>query len=165
MNLQMTLKRRLTILAVVTTGGSAVLVSGLRAIVLFEFSTSPDFTWSIGKMAIISNIEMQVAILAANMPSLKAFYTCWRMQKLGRGQGVDLAYHQSRHLNPGRPEDIELSRKLKSSFPSVSMRNRPRDTTAASIAASEERLYEGLEPVIDTAACSSKTSSAYYSDK
>ncbi|KAI0136484.1 hypothetical protein BJ170DRAFT_677357 [Xylariales sp. AK1849] len=107
--LNMPLKRRLSVLAVVTTGGSAVLISGLRAILIFEFATSPDFTWALGKMVIISSVEIQVGILAANMPSLKAFYTCWRKDKLGRGQGADLAYSRSKSRNSRKQGDLEFS--------------------------------------------------------
>lgn len=85
----MTVRRRLTIIAVLTTGGSAVMVSGLRAIILFKFGSSPDFTWTLAEMVIISNVEMQVAIVAANMSSLKAFYVLWRKHQLGPGQGVE----------------------------------------------------------------------------
>jgi hypothetical protein len=46
----------------------------LRLIVLKEFEVSPDFTWTLGKMIIISSIEIDVAIIAANGPSLKAIW-------------------------------------------------------------------------------------------
>lgn len=104
-NLQMTLKRRLTVIAVITTGGSAVLVSGLRAIIMFEFGSSPDFTWTLGEMVIISNVEMQVAIFAANMPSLKAFYTLWRKHQLGPGEGVEGGYSSGPKANTSRLQD------------------------------------------------------------
>ncbi|KAL7782340.1 hypothetical protein V8C43DRAFT_296088 [Trichoderma afarasin] len=88
--LQMSLKRRLAVLVVLTTGGSAVLIGGLRAIILIEFSKSPDFTYSLGKMVIISSAEMSIGIIAANMPALKAFWSCWRQNKLGVGKATDL---------------------------------------------------------------------------
>ncbi|KAK4069470.1 hypothetical protein Trihar35433_6049 [Trichoderma harzianum] len=86
----MSLKRRLAVLVVLTTGGSAVLIGGLRAIILIEFSKSPDFTYSLGKMVIISSAEMSIGIIAANMPALKAFWSCWRQNKLGVGKATDL---------------------------------------------------------------------------
>ena len=100
--LNMSLQRRVAVLVVLTTGGSAVLTGGLRAIILFEFASSPDFTWSLGKMVIISNVELSVGILAANMPALKAFWTCWRQNKLGRGKGLSLS-------NGGSGRDEALS--------------------------------------------------------
>lgn len=88
LSLQMSPKRRMTVLAVVTTGGSAVVVCGLRGIILVEAATAPDFTFTLGKLLVMLNAELQVAIIAANMPALKAFYTFWRQQRLGPGQGI-----------------------------------------------------------------------------
>lgn len=118
-SLQMSAKRRMTVLAVVTTGGSAVLVCGLRGIVLVEASTSPDFTFTLGKLLVMLNIELQVAIIAANMPSLKSFYTCWRQQMLGPGQAIDAESldARSRRLASKSLGDIELqSRQPASKF-------------------------------------------------
>jgi hypothetical protein len=144
LTLKMTLKRRLAVLAVVTTGGSAVLVSGLRAIILFEFASSPDFTWALGKMVIISNVEMQVAILAANMPALKAFYSCWRKQRLGRGQGVDLVYNsKSKSKRSERLDDIEMSGgDFKTSHYTGDTGGEPQNSTVCSMTESEERPFE-----------------------
>jgi hypothetical protein len=70
--LKMTTKRRLQILAVVTTGGSSVVVSMLRLIVIDRFTKLPDFIWEVGNICIVSAAEMEVAIFAANMPGLHA---------------------------------------------------------------------------------------------
>ncbi|KAL3483921.1 hypothetical protein BJX62DRAFT_230654 [Aspergillus germanicus] len=73
-NIQASLSRRLGVIAVVTVGGVAVVVSCLRIIVLHEFAANPDFTYILGKMVIISAVELDVAIMAANAPSLKAVW-------------------------------------------------------------------------------------------
>ncbi|KAL2851911.1 hypothetical protein BJY01DRAFT_232806 [Aspergillus pseudoustus] len=73
-NIQASLSRRLGVIAVVTVGGVAVGVSCLRIIVLHEFAVNPDFTYILGKMVIISAVELNVAIMAANAPSLKAVW-------------------------------------------------------------------------------------------
>lgn len=145
--LQMSMKRRLGVLVVITTGGSAVLVGALRAIILAEFGSSPDFTWSLGKMVIISNVEMQVAILAANMPALKAFYECWRKGTLlpgsrptgassyavnnsgGDGSGAGLS---------GRRGDMEMNSGLRSG----AKRSASTDPMALTMTESEEKLFE-----------------------
>ena len=57
-----------------TAGGIAVIVSCLRIIVLHQFAVSADFTYILGKMVIISALELNVAIMAANAPSLKAVW-------------------------------------------------------------------------------------------
>ncbi|QYT04922.1 hypothetical protein H0G86_011826 [Trichoderma simmonsii] len=41
-------------------------------------------------MVIISSAEMSIGIIAANMPALKAFWSCWRQNKLGVGKATDL---------------------------------------------------------------------------
>ncbi|KAI3401818.1 hypothetical protein diail_8196 [Diaporthe ilicicola] len=108
--LQMSAKQRMTVLSVVTTGGSAVIVCGLRGIVLTEAGTSPDFTFILGKLLVMLNAEIQVAIIAANMPSLKTFYTCWRQQRLGPGQGVgaESLETRSRRIASKSRADVEL---------------------------------------------------------
>lgn len=150
LSLRMTIRRRLAVLAVVTTGGSAVLVSGLRAIILFEFSSSPDFTWALGKMVIISNVEMQVAILAANMPALKAFYSCWRKQRLGRGQGVGLVYNstgKSKSKGSERRDDVEMNSGSKD-HQRDGAKDGVQNSAGLSMNESKERLFEGRKPGI-----------------
>ncbi|KAF9639898.1 putative integral membrane protein [Lasiodiplodia theobromae] len=92
--LQMTLRRKLQVLSVICTGGAAVLVSALRLVVLLEFSRSPDFTWTLGKMIIISSFEINVAIIASNMPSMKALWTSWRDGTLSSQQSKYSQHHQ-----------------------------------------------------------------------
>ncbi|KAI9375055.1 hypothetical protein BJX61DRAFT_540203 [Aspergillus egyptiacus] len=66
--------RRIEVIAVVTFGGAAVIVACLRVIVLHEFVVNPDFTYILGSMVIVSAVELNVAIMAANAPSLKAVW-------------------------------------------------------------------------------------------
>ena len=74
----MSMKRRLQVLAVVTTGGSSVLVSCLRLIVIRRFTVTDDFIWEVGNICIVSAAEMEVAILASNMPALRALWKKFR---------------------------------------------------------------------------------------
>ncbi|OAL23202.1 hypothetical protein AYO20_11014 [Fonsecaea nubica] len=80
--LQMTWRRRLAVYSVITMGGLVVVVSGLRLIVVNQFATNPDFTYILGRMILISAVEIQVGIFAANMPGIKAFWTVWRKGEL-----------------------------------------------------------------------------------
>jgi hypothetical protein len=52
-----------------------VLVSMLRLIVLHQFEKGIDLTYTLGKLIIISSIEIDLAIIAANAPSLKIYWT------------------------------------------------------------------------------------------
>lgn len=79
----MPVKHRLQIIAVVCFGGSAVLVCALRIIVVLEFIAEPDnTTYVLAKLVIMTCIELQVAIITANMPAVKAMWTLWRTGKL-----------------------------------------------------------------------------------
>ncbi|KAL1639130.1 hypothetical protein SLS58_008217 [Diplodia intermedia] len=91
--LQMTLRRRLAVLGVLCTGGAAVLVSALRIMVLLEFSSSPDFTWTLGKMIIVSAFEINIAIIASNMPSIKALWLNWQGGTLNTSQRSKYSQH------------------------------------------------------------------------
>ena len=72
--IQASAARRLGIIATITVGGIAVIVSCLRIIILHRFAVDPDFTYILGQMVIISAIELNVAIIAASVPSLKAVW-------------------------------------------------------------------------------------------
>jgi len=70
-----TLRRKLQVITVVGFGGVAVLVSMLRLIVLCLFYVDPDFPYILWRMIVISGFEIEIAVIAANMPSIKAFWT------------------------------------------------------------------------------------------
>ncbi|KAE8444094.1 hypothetical protein EG329_000876 [Mollisiaceae sp. DMI_Dod_QoI] len=72
--IQVSLVKRITLLSIVSLGGVVVLISILRLTVLLEFQKMTDFTYSLGKIIIISCIELEVAIMAANAPSLKILF-------------------------------------------------------------------------------------------
>ncbi|KAH6714279.1 hypothetical protein DL95DRAFT_341111 [Leptodontidium sp. 2 PMI_412] len=69
--IQISLRKRLMLLSIISLGGVVVLISILRLTVLLEFQKMTNFTYSLGKIIIISCIELEVAIMAANAPSLR----------------------------------------------------------------------------------------------
>ncbi|KAL5404112.1 hypothetical protein PMIN04_012655 [Paraphaeosphaeria minitans] len=73
-NLQMTLRRRVAVLSVIGFGASAVIVACFRLIPLFELYASPDVSWILGKMVIVAALEIQLAIVASNLPAMKALW-------------------------------------------------------------------------------------------
>lgn len=93
-NLQMTVRRKIALMVVVGFGAASCLVSMLRLIVLHQFYVNPDFPFILGKMIIISCFEIQVAVIAANMPSMK---TLW----MARFKEGCLAYGSSGHPSGG----------------------------------------------------------------
>ena len=101
------LRNRIMLIGVVSLGGLAVLVSILRIIVLLEFETTTDFTYTLGKMIIISAIEIDVAIIAANGPALKTLFVKGRT-----GNTRPSHYGGSHELSSG------MSRSKKQKIPS-----------------------------------------------
>lgn len=73
-NLQMSTRRKVAVLSVISFGASAVLVACFRLIPLFELNSSPDTSYVLGKMVIVAAFEIQLAIIAVNLPSLKALW-------------------------------------------------------------------------------------------
>lgn len=77
--LQMTLRRKLTILSVLGFGIISVTVAILRLPVLVSVTSgTSDVSVDVGRMIIVAAFEVQCAIVATNLPSLKAMWTTVR---------------------------------------------------------------------------------------
>jgi hypothetical protein len=74
-HIQVSLRKRLTLISLVSLGSLVVIVSMLRIIVLNLFEKNVDLTYTLGKLIIISSIEIDLAIIAANAPSLKIYWS------------------------------------------------------------------------------------------
>lgn len=106
--IQVSLRKRLMLISIVSLGAIVVLISSLRMIVLQEFQRGTDFTYTLGKLIIISSIEIDVAIIAANGPSLKTFWSRFISRsmktKTSTGYGTtgnklsDLSSHRKRTM-------------------------------------------------------------------
>lgn len=72
--IQVSLRKRLELISIFSLGGVVVLISILRVIVLLDFQNMTDITYVLGKLIIISSIELEVAIMVANAPSLRVFW-------------------------------------------------------------------------------------------
>ncbi|KAG9191255.1 hypothetical protein G6011_09343 [Alternaria panax] len=73
--LQMSIRRKVAVLGVMAFGSSSVIIACFRLIPLMELNSSVDTSWVLGKMVIIAALEIQFAIIAVNLPSLKALWT------------------------------------------------------------------------------------------
>jgi hypothetical protein len=73
--LQMSVRRKAAVLGVLVFGSSSVIIACFRLIPLMELNDSPDTSWVLGKMVIVAALEIQFAIIAVNLPSLKALWT------------------------------------------------------------------------------------------
>ena len=74
-HIQVSLRKRLTLISIVSLGGLVVIVSMLRIIVLNLFEKEIDITYTLGKLIIVSSIEIDLAIIDANAPSLKIYWS------------------------------------------------------------------------------------------
>jgi hypothetical protein len=87
----MSMRRKIAVLSVISFGISAVLVACFRLIPLFELNASPDLSYVLGKMVIVAAVEIQLAIIAVNLPSLKAV---WVNMTGGSSAGSGKSYSQ-----------------------------------------------------------------------
>ncbi|KAL1592403.1 hypothetical protein SLS59_009756 [Nothophoma quercina] len=62
LHLQMSTRRKIAVLSVISFGVSAVLVACFRLIPLLELNSSPDVSYALGKMVIVAAVEVQLAI-------------------------------------------------------------------------------------------------------
>ncbi|KAK8129974.1 hypothetical protein PG999_002354 [Apiospora kogelbergensis] len=75
MGLQMSPRRKFGVISVMGFGASAVVVAACRFIVLYELGYNPDISFVLGKMVIVAGIEVQCAVIAVNLPSMKPLWT------------------------------------------------------------------------------------------
>lgn len=67
-------RRKVAVICVLSFGISAVIVAACRFEILSELARDPDISFVLGKMIIVAGIEIQLAIIAVNLPSLGPLY-------------------------------------------------------------------------------------------
>lgn len=72
LQLHMTLRRRLGVLAIIGAGLSSLIISCIRIPIVISLTKSPDTSYEIGKMIIVVALEIQFATVAVNLPSFTA---------------------------------------------------------------------------------------------
>lgn len=75
------------------------MVACFRLIPLLELNSTDDLSYTLGKMVIVAALEIQLAVVAVNLPSLKALW----IKMLG-----------DQSIGSGRPYDKRKSYKLRS---------------------------------------------------
>ena len=86
--LQMTMRRKITILAVLAFGLVSVTVAIIRLPVLVSVtSMKTDASIDVGKMIIVASFEVQCAIVAVNLPSLSSLWTQVKRRLTSAGSG------------------------------------------------------------------------------
>ncbi|KAH7036038.1 uncharacterized protein B0I36DRAFT_211078, partial [Microdochium trichocladiopsis] len=72
LQLNMSLRRRLGVLAIIGAGVSSLIVSCVRIPLVLSLTRSPDTSYELGKMIIVVALEIQFAVVAVNLPSFTA---------------------------------------------------------------------------------------------
>lgn len=71
----MSRRKKIAVTGVLSFGASSVIVAACRFIVLAELGTTTDPSFVLGNMVIVAAIEIQLAMVAVNLPAMKALYT------------------------------------------------------------------------------------------
>lgn len=74
MSLQMPFRRKMAVLSVIGFGASAVIVALCRFAVLKELGSTDDISYVLGNMVIVAALEIQSAVVAVNLPAMKALF-------------------------------------------------------------------------------------------
>lgn len=88
--LNLSLRRKVAVLGMLSFGASSVIIAFCRFIVLYNFLHRGDSSWVIGEMVIVAGLEINCAIVAVNLPSMGALFTSfggWRSTGGGGGGG------------------------------------------------------------------------------
>ncbi len=140
--LQMSTGRKIRVIAVVGFGGTAVLVSMLRLIILYQFYVNPDFPYILGRMIIISCLEIEIAIIAANMPSMKALWSRKISKSSRSGTGSNSAGYKLSDLENSKEHRSKAIRSagVRNSMAGKDLSGQPSQTW---LNESEEELFAG----------------------
>lgn len=71
----MSTRRKIAVLSVICFGACAVIVALCRFIILKQLATSPDTSYVLGRMIIVAALEIEVAVVAVNLPGMKSLFT------------------------------------------------------------------------------------------
>ena len=72
----MSLKRKAAVLGVICFGSLSVVTALCRFALQVQMVTNTDITYVLGRMIVAAAIEIEVAVVAVNLPALKLFLYC-----------------------------------------------------------------------------------------
>jgi hypothetical protein len=136
----MSTRRKIAVLSVIAFGSSSVIIACFRLIPLVELNDSPDTSWVLGKMVIVAALEIQFAVIAVNLPSLKALWMRYTHGSSGgsgpNGSGQKAYELSSMERHGGSHNKWGSGAKSKGSRGSITMLERGMTSTE-----SEEELF------------------------
>ncbi|KAJ5365703.1 hypothetical protein N7517_008589 [Penicillium concentricum] len=75
LNLQMSTRRKVAVLGIICFGLLSVVTALCRFVVQKQLITDPDTSYVMGRMVIVAGIEIQIAVIAVNLPALRSLFT------------------------------------------------------------------------------------------
>lgn len=137
----MTLRRKIGVMTVIGFGGVAVLISMLRLIVLYQFYVDPDFPYILGRMIVIAAFEIEIAVIAANMPSMKALWTSIVKKGSASGSAGPSGSYRLSSMEPSKQHRSRGSRPLGGGRGHTSAKDVSAEGTETWLNESEEELF------------------------
>ncbi|KAL4801866.1 hypothetical protein BDV18DRAFT_167216 [Aspergillus unguis] len=147
LKLQMNARRKIAVLAIICFGSLSVVTALCRFIVLKQLITDDNTTYVMGNMVIVAGIEIQIAVVAVNLPALRSLFTTL----IGSSHDQS-SYNQYNQYNQRAGHKMST---LKSKKPV------PRSNLGATLTGSEEELMQQgslshrihVETNVDVASC------------
>ncbi|RDW90561.1 uncharacterized protein DSM5745_02336 [Aspergillus mulundensis] len=136
LNLQMSPRRKIAVLGIICFGSLSVVTALCRFVVQKQLISEPDTSYIMGRMVIVAGIEIQIAVVAVNLPALRSLFT----KVLGSSHEASGSYPYNNQKGVHRLSSL----KSHSKGPGVRKglrRSEPRDgVLGATLTGSEEEL-------------------------
>ncbi|KAH6663542.1 hypothetical protein B0J14DRAFT_258505 [Halenospora varia] len=168
--IQVSLRKRLELISIASVGAIVVIISCIRLIILIEFQKGTDFTYTLNKLIIISAIEIEVAIMCANAPSLTILWVKFvsRSADANELRGAE-RYREDQYVLPSNASSRTRNTKGQSYFANCSidvpMERMPRKEAEERVDAtnsnSEEQLWKHDGGIIVTSSVEVQTHVAH----
>ncbi|KAL3480980.1 hypothetical protein BJX99DRAFT_194707 [Aspergillus californicus] len=75
LHLQMSTRRKIAVLGIICFGSLSVVTALCRFIVQDQLISQPDTSYIMGRMVIVAGIEIQIAVVAVNLPAMRSLFS------------------------------------------------------------------------------------------
>ncbi|KAL4910295.1 hypothetical protein BDW74DRAFT_50260 [Aspergillus multicolor] len=103
LNLQMSTRRKITVLGIICFSSLSVVTALCRFVVQKQLISESDTSYIMGRMVIVAGIEIQIAVVAVNLPALRSLFT----NMLGSSHEASGSYPYSSQKGVHRPSSLK----------------------------------------------------------
>ncbi|KAL4924699.1 uncharacterized protein BDV17DRAFT_300861 [Aspergillus undulatus] len=138
LNLQMSTRRRIAVLGIICFGSLSVVTALCRFFVQKQLIYKPDTSYIMGRMVIVAGIEIEVAVVAVNLPAFRSLFS----NLVGSSHEAS-SYDQYSHNQRGAHRLSSLrprSQGPRKGLTFGSRKSQPRTDRGATLTGSEEEL-------------------------